>query len=73
MIRLTVFFHNSTNMPSGLELEVLLHREYTYIHFVKEWKSSNIVKFSKLKTCGKLGCSVKQTFKIMATNSHRTR
>jgi len=26
MMRLTVFFHNSTNMPSKLELEVLLHR-----------------------------------------------
>jgi hypothetical protein len=44
-------------MPSKVEPEVLLHGGYIYIHFVKESKGSNIVKFSKLKTRGKLGCS----------------
>jgi hypothetical protein len=56
-MRLTVFVHNSTNMTKELETAVLLHGWYMYIYFVRERKVSNVVKFGKLKTRGKLGCS----------------
>jgi hypothetical protein len=47
-----------SGMNKELEIEVLLHGGYNiHIQSVEEQEGSNVVKFSKLKTCGKLGFS----------------